>query len=259
MINGSLFVTAADTPLLAGISYKEHWIDKIIRERNAIIMVLEPQNTTVAYRCPSCGGAVYSGINLFMLSADMLKLKCSCGQSEMTLLKSQNDEQKVRLTVPCMFCPNPHHFTLSRTLLFDKELFTLPCPYSDITVCCVGEDNHVRAEMARSELELLKLLEENGITDPSMLRAQESESAFPTDPQVRDIVMFVIGELDAEGKIRCRCQDKDSQTYDVSIEDDGIRVSCGGCGSSRWIPTDSSLAAHAFLHSDELDLTIEEQ
>ena len=115
-------------------------------------MVLEPQNTTVAYRCPHCGGAVYSGINLFMLSADMLKLKCSCGQSEMTLIKSQSDEQKVRLSVPCMFCPNPHHFTLSRTLLFDKELFALPCPYSDITVCCVGEDNHGRAEMARSEL-----------------------------------------------------------------------------------------------------------
>ena len=32
---------------------------------------------------------------------------------------------------------------------------------------------------------------------------------------------------------------------------------CGGCGASRWIPTDSSLAAHAFLHSDELDLTID--
>ena len=221
-------------------------------------MVLEPQNTTVAYRCPHCGGAVYSGINMFMLSADMLKLKCTCGHSEMTLIKSQSDEQKVRVTVPCMFCPKPHQFVLSRALLFDKELFTLPCPYADLTVCCVGEDNHVRAEMARSELELLKVLEENGITDPSVLRSEvDTDGGFPTDPQVRDIVMFVISELDAEGKIRCRCQSRQDHTYDVSIEDDGIRVSCGGCGASRWIPTDSSLAAHAFLHSDELDLTVD--
>jgi hypothetical protein len=157
-----------------------------------------------------------------------------------------------------MFCPKPHQFVLSRTLLFDKELFTLPCPYADLTVCCVGEDNHVRAEMARSELELLKVLEENGITDPSVLHSEaDATSSFPTDPQVRDIVMFVISELDAEGKIRCRCQSRQDHTYDVSIEDDGIRVSCGGCGASRWIPTDSSLAAHAFLHSDELDLTVD--
>ncbi len=221
-------------------------------------MVLEPQNTTVAYRCPHCGAAVYSGVNMFMLTADMLKLKCTCGQSEMSLIRSINDEQKVRLAVPCMFCPKPHQFTLSRTLLFDKELFSLPCPYSDVTICCVGEDNHVRAEMARSELELIKLLEENGISDPSVLRGGEADdtgSAFPTDPQVRDIVMFVIGELDAEGKIRCHCPDGQTHTYDVSIEDDGIRVMCQGCGAARWIPTDSSLAAHAFLHSDELDLT----
>ena len=221
-------------------------------------MVLEPQNTTVAYRCPHCGGAVYSGVNMFMLTADMLKLKCTCGQSEMSLIKSQSDDQKVRLIVPCMFCPKPHQFTLSRTLLFDKELFVLPCPYSDMTICCVGEDNHVRAEMARAELELLKVLEENGITDPSVLQQSNEEGAsdFPTDPQVREIVMFVISDLDAEGKIRCHCQQPQTHTYDVSIEDDGIRVSCGGCGASRWIPTDSSLAAHAFLHCDELDLTI---
>jgi hypothetical protein len=223
-------------------------------------MVLEPQSTTVAYRCPHCGAAVYSGVNMFMLTADMLKLKCTCGNSEMTLIRSVNDENKVRLQVPCMFCPKPHQFTLSRTLLFDKELFSLPCPYCDITVCCVGEDNHVRAEMARSELELLKLLEDNGITDPSVLRGTPDAGeagTFPSDPQVRDIVMFVIGELDAEGKIHCHCPAGEAHTYDVSIEDEGIRVSCCSCGASRLIPTDSSLAAHAFLHSDELDLTID--
>ena len=221
-------------------------------------MVLQPEQSTVAYRCPHCGGAVYSGINLFMLTADMLKLKCSCGNSEMTLVTTQSDREKVRLTIPCMFCPKPHQIPLSRSLLFDKELFTLQCPYTDITICCVGEDNHVKAEMARSELELLRLLEENGITDLSVLRGEEGDALpddFPTDPQVRDIVMFVIGELDAEGKIKCRCRDAAAHTYDVSIENDGVRVSCQSCGASRFIPTDSSLAAHAFLHSDALDLT----
>lgn len=221
-------------------------------------MVLDTKNTTVAYRCPHCGSAVFSGINLFTLTADMLKLKCTCGHSEMTLVNTQDG--KVRLSVPCMLCPRPHQFLLSRTLLFDKELFCMPCPYSDINVCCVGEDNHVRAEMARAELELLKLLEENGISDFSALQAaneQDTAKSFPTDPQVRDIVMFVIHDLDAEGKIYCHCPAGSEHNFDAVIEDDCIRVLCTMCGASRRIPTDSGLAAHAFLHSDSLDLTVD--
>lgn len=218
-------------------------------------MVLDTKHTTVAYRCPHCGAAVLSGVNIFSLTADMLKLKCSCGQSELTLVS--DGTSKVRLSVPCILCPKPHQFVLNRSLFFGKELFCMPCPYSDINICCVGEENHVKAEMSRSELELLQLLEENGLADFGSLHG-EQESGFPTDPQVRDIVMFVIRDLDEEGKIKCHCTGEHAdRQYDAEIEDDGIRVSCSSCGASRLIPTDSSLAAHAFLHSDALDLTVD--
>ena len=126
-------------------------------------MVLDAKNTTLAYRCPKCGAAVMSGINIFSLTADMLKLKCSCGESEMTLVNSADG--KVRLTVPCMLCPTPHQFTLNRSLFLGKELFCMPCPYTDIGLCCVGEENYVKAEMSRSELALLELLEQHGYAD----------------------------------------------------------------------------------------------
>ena len=88
-------------------------------------MVLESRQTTVAYRCPQCGAGVMSVVNLFALRADMIKLKCDCGGSEMTLVHTKDN--KVRFTVPCIFCPNPHHFTLSSHGFFDKEMFALPC------------------------------------------------------------------------------------------------------------------------------------
>lgn len=219
-------------------------------------MVLETKNATVAYRCPHCGAAVMSGVNIFSLSADMLKLKCTCGKSEMTLVNGQDG--KVRLTVPCLLCPHPHQYTLSRSLFFGKELFCMPCPYSDINICCVGEENHVKAEMSRSELELLKLLEDHGISGFDALHQEDGEeySTFPTDPAVRDIVMFVIQDLDAEGKIRCHCaRDVTDRQYDAEIEEEGIRVTCRSCGASRLIPTDSSIAAQEFLNCDSLDLT----
>ena len=60
-------------------------------------MVLESKKTTVAYRCPHCGAGVMSLVDMFSLHADMLKLKCSCGESEMTMVKAADG--KVRFTV----------------------------------------------------------------------------------------------------------------------------------------------------------------
>ena len=214
-------------------------------------MVLDSKQTTVAYRCPHCGTGVMSAVNLFALAADMVKLKCTCGKSEMTVVMSKTDS-KVRLTVPCILCANPHTYTLSSTLFFEKDLFTLQCPYSDIGVACVGEINQVKGELARSELELLDMMEKSGIE--SFDRYHEDEESLP-DPQVLDIVMFVINDLDAEGKIFCKCAtDDDGREYDAAVTNEGVRVTCRKCGASRLIPTDSRLGAHAFLNADALYL-----
>ena len=213
-------------------------------------MVLDSKQTTVAYRCPHCGAGIMSAVGLFALSADMVKLKCTCGESELQIVYSKDG--KVRLTVPCLLCPNPHTFTLNSSLFFGKELFTMQCPYSDLTIACIGEINQVKAELARGELELMDFMEESGLKNIDTL--QNREEALP-DPQILDIVMFVIHDLDAEGKIYCRCEaTENGRQYDAEILEDGVRVSCRKCAASRLIPTDSRLSAHAFLNADALHL-----
>ena len=229
-------------------------------------MVLNEKRTTVAYRCPACGGGILSAVGLFNLSADMVKLKCTCGGSELKIV--YNRDGSVRLTVPCLICSQPHNFTVKSGLFFSDELFVLPCPYSDINICFTGEMNRVKAELARTELELLDMLEENGITDFSALHGDEQDLG---DPQIRDIVLFVIDDLDAEGKIFCRCHpdpaleggdsaeeypewDEDASRYEAEITDEGIKLTCRVCGASRVIPADSMLSAHAFLNADSLHL-----
>ena len=213
-------------------------------------MVLDPKQTTVAYRCPACGAGIMSAVGLFALSADMVKLKCTCGESEMTVVYSKDG--KVRLTVPCMVCPKPHTFTLNSSLFFGKELFAMQCPYSDLNVACIGETNQVKAELARGELELLDLLEQSGVKSFDSLKNDEESL---TDPQILDVVMFVIHDLDAEGKIFCRCDPADNgRQYDAEVLNEGVRVSCRKCGAERSIPTDSCLGAHAYLNADALHL-----
>ena len=225
-------------------------------------MVLETKQTTIAYRCPKCGAGVMSVVGLFTLSGDMVKLKCTCGESEMQATLRREDKQ-VRLSVPCIFCNKPHSFNVSENLFFGKDVFLLPCPDSDINIGFGGELNQVKAELARTELELLDMLEENGIDDFRSLHGDEND--LP-DPQIVDVIAYIIGDLDAEGKIYCKCfpegreplpdgeMDREDSEYEIEVTDDGIKVSCKCCGASKVIPTDSMLSAHAFLNSDYLRL-----
>jgi len=211
-------------------------------------MILDAKQTTVAYRCPHCGSGVLGMVGMFSLSADMLKLKCACGESEMTILYTK--DKKIRMTVPCILCPTPHNFTVNSSVFFKNELFVLPCPYSDVNVAMIGEENQVKAELSRTELELLELLEESGQVNFDALHGEQTL----TDPQIFDVIMFVIRELDAEGKIYCKCKTDEEGDYEAEVLDDAIRVSCKRCGASQIIPTDSFLGAHAFLNADSLHL-----
>ena len=211
-------------------------------------MVLEPKQTTVAYRCPHCGAGVMSAVGLFNLTGHMMKLKCSCGQSEMTVVYGKDG--KVRFTVPCMLCPTPHNFSVSSTLFFGKELFVLPCPYSDINICMMGEANHVKAELSRTELELLDLLEKSGLDSFDELKGEQ----YLSDPQITEIVTYVIKELDAEGKIHCHCPEGVEGDYELELGRDGVCVTCKNCHAKKQIAADSLISAHEFLNADSLEL-----
>ncbi len=226
-------------------------------------MVLQTKQTTIAYRCPHCGEGVVSAVGMFSLSADMVKLKCHCGKSELELVYSKDG--KVRIKVPCLICPNGHSYTVSKSLFFDRDIFLLPCPVSDVNIGFIGELNRVKFELSRTELELLKILEENGVDSFAALHGEEED--ILSDPQITEIVLFVIHDLEAENKIYCRCNpapekgakapENDSEKereYDVEITPDGILVTCKECGASRLIPTDGLLSAHAFLNCDALYL-----
>lgn len=214
-------------------------------------MVIQPRKTTLAYRCPHCGTGVMSAVGMFSFGgADMIKLKCDCGKSELTAVDRKDGS--FRLSVPCILCGQSHSYNLNRKVFFEKDLFTLSCPYSDHNIAFLGEMNNVKAELSRSELELLDLMEQSGIKDFDAFH--NDEEALP-DPEIQQIVMFVINDLDAEGKIYCKCPSgENGRDYDVEVTDEGIRVTCRKCRASRVIPTDSRLGAHAFLNADALYL-----
>lgn len=212
-------------------------------------MILNPKKTTLAYRCPSCGAGVISAIGLFDVSADKIKLKCSCGQSAMTAVYTK--DSKIRLSVPCVLCPNPHHFTVTSSVFFKNDLFLLPCPYSDITIAVVGEENKVKAELARSELELLELLEKSGIDSFDELRRDEAQEI---NPEISEIVTYALSELDEEGRIECSCPKELEGDYELEFLPDTLRISCKRCACKKELALGSIMQANALLECDKLIL-----
>ena len=210
-------------------------------------MILSNKETTVSYRCPECGASVTSMVGIFALTADMIRLKCPCGGSELEIIYTK--DKKIRLNVPCFMCPSPHTFLISSQMFFDRDLFALPCSYSGLDICFIGKQDKVADAVRESEKELIEMLGETSFEELSEHRGEKTELS---DPQVLEIVMFVINDLAEEGKVKCSCAD--APECDVEIFDDHLTVTCKKCGCHADIPTMSVSSANDFLSCDELIL-----
>lgn len=210
-------------------------------------MVLDKKETTIGYRCPVCGTSVLSGIGMFALSADLLRLKCPCGHTDLIIEYTSN--KMIRLTVPCLACPNPHTFTVSSQMFFRGEPLAFPCPYSGLDICFTGSPDNVRQSMKEADETLLELLGETEFAD--FTEAMHKEKL--TDPQIEEIVRFVVADLDADGRISCDCPPCKGE-YEVDITPEYVEITCTKCGASAAVPTDSLADATAFLGCEKIIL-----
>ena len=208
-------------------------------------MIIDQKKTTLAYRCPHCGAVPTSMVGAFSLSGNLFKLKCSCGESFLTVEKTDGD--KLRLTVPCVVCPKPHSYIISNNVFFGSDIFVIPCALSGIDICFIGKERAVADAVLRSNEEIMKSLGEAGIDE------FKDEAKNDYDPALFDMVSYVISDLCDEGKIYCGCEDGDGE-YIATIDQGCVRVECKKCGASISLELRDSEAAHEFLGKTELHL-----
>ncbi len=213
-------------------------------------MVIENKQAHIAYRCPDCGTLIYGFVGQFALASDLLRLRCECGGSALDI-KITNDK-KVRLSVPCLYCKQNHNYVVSQSILFGRELFILNCPYSNMDIAFIGDSEKIcaRAEENAREIEnLLKNLELESVKDMQP-EDVDDEEGLP-DPATYDILRFLVKDLEADGKISCKC---DAGEYELCFADGGIQVYCKNCGATHTFKADSPATAEAFLDTDSVEL-----
>lgn len=221
-------------------------------------MVIEQKQTHVAYHCPHCGMAVLGYVGEFALAADMLKIKCECGESALTV--TYTNDKKIRLTVPCLFCENPHHFVVSQELFFGKDIFLLGCPYMGMDICFVGKPRELQSALNQSAEQLNAFFEQNNLILPA--NEAKTDEASPTslegdeetilpDDSVYDIIRFLVKDLEADRAIDCPCG---TGPYETEILPGGIRVFCAECKAEYFFTVESVSQAEAFLNLNALTL-----
>jgi hypothetical protein len=219
-------------------------------------MILSEKETLLAYRCPKCGAGVLSMMGIFALSGDMLKLKCSCGESELSI--QRQPDGKIRLSVPCIVCAKPHVYLLGQNSFVRRaggDVFRLSCPYTGLDLCFVGEEDAVQDAIQEADNALLALMRDAGLDDIEELhQGDEMLEAREQDPQVADIIRYAIRELDDEGKITCNCQNNAIADYQFRLSDGELTVWCEECGASVSMVMAGVTMAEDFLQRDSLEL-----
>ena len=213
-------------------------------------MAFIPKQRNIAYRCPGCGSAVIGLVGKFALHANMLRLKCSCGDEQS--LDITMSDGKVRLSVPCLFCRQNHSYVVSEALFFENDRFLLNCPYSNMDIAIIGDEETVKQELERTEAELNMLMKNLEAEELSDIQPEDMpEAEILPDPAVYDTLRFVVKDLEAEGKLNCPCG---KGPYDLRFTDGGMQVWCESCGATYDFSATSPTLAEEYLDLDEIKL-----
>lgn len=208
------------------------------------------KRTQIAYRCPECAVATVGFLGGLGAVSDMLRLKCSCGESALDI-KKQNDG-KVSLSVPCVYCKSNHSYVVSPEVMRREEMTKFSCPYSGMGIAFIGDEDSVSKELEASAEELSRIMTSLEAETLSDIQPQDvGEDSVPPDPAIYDTLNFVVRDLEAEGEVHCPCN---SGSYDLRFTDDGMQVYCKSCGATYDFYARSVSVAEEYLTLDSIIL-----
>ena len=213
-------------------------------------MTATPKRRNIAYRCPECTDTVIGTVGKFVMSSDLLRLKCTCDKPGLMDISASGG--KVKLSVPCIFCKQNHSYTVSEEVFLERESFTLACPYAGLDIAFIGDDEKTEADLNRTAQEIQRLMASFEAEEISDIQPKDmpEEEVLP-DPAVYDTVRFIVKDLEDEGAVKCPCGEG---PYELRFADGGIEVYCEKCGASYLFRACSPSAAEEYLSLSSVEL-----
>lgn len=180
--------------------------------------MVEEAKRTIAYLCPACHQAVVAEKTVFSLAAAPGKIPCPCGKSA---LKTEIVGDRVKLTVPCLFCEKEHTVTCSTHAFLHEKALAFACAVSGLDCCYVGEEGPVFAAMERLEEAVDKL------------QAAAGEKGTFLDEIIMHEILSELRDIAQRGGISCTCGSKE---WRLQVNFSSVDLICGHCGRALRIP-----------------------
>ena len=180
-------------------------------------MVEEPKRT-IAYLCPECRQAVVVEKTVFSLAAAPGKIPCPCGKSA---LETEMLGDRVKLTVPCLFCGRTHTVTCSTHAVLHEKTLAFSCAASGLDCCYVGEEGPVFAAMERLEEAVDKM------------EAAAGEKGTFLDEIIMHEVLSELRDIAQRGGVSCTCG---SKSWKLQVNFSSVDLICAQCGAALRIP-----------------------
>ena len=180
--------------------------------------MVEQAKRTLAYLCPSCRQSVAVERSIFQLAASANELPCPCGKSS---LRVEMMGDRVRLTVPCLFCGKDHSVTCSSHAFLHEKALAFSRAASGPDCCSAGEEGPVFAALKRLEEAVDKL------------EAQAGEKGTFLDELVMHEVLSEIKDIAQRGGISCTCG---SRNWKLQVNYSSVDLFCADCGGAMRIP-----------------------
>ncbi len=180
--------------------------------------MLQEARRTLSYICPACRQSVAVERSVFQLAAAPNRLSCPCGRSE---LKIELLGERVKLTVPCLFCEKSHSVTCSTHAFLHEETLAFSCAASGLDCCYVGEEGPVFADMRRLEETVDKLETEAG-----------RQGTF-LDEIVMHEVLSEVRDIAQRGGVSCTCGCRE---WSLRLKYSSVELACARCGAMLRIP-----------------------
>lgn len=180
--------------------------------------MVEEAKRTIAYLCPACHQAVVAEKTVFSLAAAPGKIPCPCGKSA---LKTEIVGDRVKLTVPCLFCEKEHTVTCSTHAFLYEKALAFACAASGLDCCYVGEEGPVFAAMERLEEAVDKL------------QAAAGEKGTFLDEIIMHEILSELRDIAQRGGISCTCGSKE---WRLQVNFSSVDLICGHCGRALRIP-----------------------
>ena len=180
--------------------------------------MVEEAKRTIAYLCPACHQAVVAEKTVFSLAAAPGKIPCPCGKSA---LKTEIVGDRVKLTVPCLFCEKEHTVTCSTHAFLHEKALAFACAASGLDCCYVGEEGPVFAAMERLEEAVAKQ------------EAAAGEKGTFLDEIIMHEILSELRDIAQRGGISCTCG---SKKWRLQVNFSSVDLICGHCGRALRIP-----------------------